>query len=77
MNARLRAAVDAAEQLPDEAQAALAALIEEEITDVAWKRSFSDPRSQTVLDKLEAQLDEEIAAGNVYDWPADAKSQIS
>jgi hypothetical protein len=63
MNARLRAAIVAAEQLPDEAQSEIAAVIEEEIADLAWKLSLNDPRSQTVLDQLEAQLEEEIAAG--------------
>ena len=77
MNARLQAAVAAAEQLPDEAQAEIAALIEVEIADVAWKRALNDPRSQTVMDQMEAQLDAEIAAGEVYDWPDDGGSQTS
>ena len=61
MNARLRAAVTAAEQLPDEIQAEIAEVIEEEIAELAWKASLNDPRSQAVLDELEAQLDAEIA----------------
>jgi hypothetical protein len=75
MNARLRAAVAAAEQLPDEAQAEIAAVIEEELAELAWKQSLNDPRSQAVLDQLEAQLDQEIAAGEVYDWPDDEEGQ--
>jgi hypothetical protein len=68
MNARLQAIVAAAEQLPDETQAEIAAIVEEEIADLlAWNRSFSDPRSQAVLDRLEAQLDAEIAAGEAYE----------
>jgi len=65
MNARLQAAIAAAEQLPDETQAAIAAVIEEELADVAWKRSLNEPRSQSVLDQLEAQLDDEIVAGEI------------
>jgi hypothetical protein len=75
MNKRLIAAVAAAEQLSDEAQAELAAVMEAEMAELAWKQSFNDPRSQTVLDQLEAQLDEEIASGDVYDWPDEKKSQ--
>ena len=63
MNARLQAAVAAAEQLSDDAQAEIAAIMEQEIADLAWEQSLNDPRSQAVLDQLEAQLDEEIAAG--------------
>ena len=77
MNARLRAAVEAAEKLPDEIQAEIAARIEEQLADVEWKKSFDDPRSQSVLDQLEAQLDIEIAAGEVYDWAEDDESQPS
>ena len=75
MNARLQAAVAAAEQLSDDAQAEIAAIMEQEIADLAWKQSLNDPRSQAVLDQLEAQLDEEIIAGEIYDWPTDEKSQ--
>ncbi|MBA2679883.1 MAG: hypothetical protein H0U76_15990 [Ktedonobacteraceae bacterium] len=65
MNARLRAAVTTAEQLPDETQAAIAAVIEEQITAVARKRSLNEPRSPSVLDQREVQLDDEIAAGEI------------
>jgi hypothetical protein len=65
MNARLQAAVAAAEQLPDEAQAEIDALIEDQIADAAWKQLLEDPRSQTVLDQMEAQLEAEIAAGEI------------
>jgi uncharacterized protein YdeI (YjbR/CyaY-like superfamily) len=76
VNARLRAAVTAAEQLPDEIQAEIAEVIEEEIADLAWKASLNDPRSQAVLDELEAELDAEIAAGEVYDnWEEDDEDQ--
>ncbi len=78
MNARLRAAIDAAELLPDEVQAEIAEVIEEEIADLAWKASMHDPRSQAVLNELEAQLDAEIAAGEVYDdWDEDDEDQSS
>jgi hypothetical protein len=70
MNDRLRAALAVVEQLSDGDQALIAAIIDEEIADLlAWKQSFSDPRSQAALDQLEAQLDAQIAAGDVYDWP--------
>ncbi len=75
MNARLQAAVAAAEQLPDEAQAEIAVLIEAQIAEAAWDGSLNDPRSQAVLDQMEAQLDQEIAAGEIYDWPNPDKSQ--
>lgn len=71
MNARLEAAVHSAARLPDELQVEIAALIEEEMDNLAWKAQLNDPRSQAVLDKLEAQLDADIAASAVYDWPDD------
>jgi hypothetical protein len=71
VNARLEAAVQSAAQLPDELQAEIAARIEEEMDDLAWKAQLNDPRSQAVLDQLEAQLDADIAAGAVYHWPED------
>lgn len=78
MNARLRAAITAAEQLSDEIQAEIAEVIEDEIAELAWKASLNDPRSQAVLDELEAQLDAEIAAGEVYDdWEEDNEDQPS
>ncbi len=69
INARLRVAIDAAKQLSEKDQIELAEYIEAEIAELAWKASLNDPRSQTVLDQLEAQLDEEIATGEVSDWP--------
>lgn len=56
---RLRAAVSSAEQLPAQAQDALAAEIERIINDSHWDVLLSDPRFEGAIEALIAQAEQE------------------
>lgn len=70
MNERLRAAVVAAEQLPDETQIALATLIEEALS---WGRVFKDPRHDVAMQRMLEEVDRQIDAGEFQDMPGKHK----
>lgn len=72
MNARLRAAVAAAKQLPDETQAELAAVLE---TEMQWDRTLADPANADAMRAWLQEVDHEIDAGEVFYWPGPRDGQ--
>ena len=56
---RLKAAVSRAEQLPEQAQDALAAEIERILNDARWDALLSDPRFDEAIEALIAQAEQE------------------
>ena len=66
MNARFRAVVAAAEQLPNEIQSELAAVLEAEMQ---WEPTLADPANTEALAAWINEVDQEIDAGEVCDWP--------
>jgi hypothetical protein len=56
---RLKAAIAKAEELPQEAQDALAAQIESAISNARWDALLADPRYDAILEEMIAQADTE------------------
>jgi hypothetical protein len=71
MNSRLRAVMDRAEQLPDEEQEALAALLEEELEERAWDELTQRPGAHAFHDQLRAELREAEERGEVEEITGD------
>lgn len=63
----LRRAFEQAEQLPEEVQRRLAALIAEQLEEQEWDEIVSTPESQRFLAQLAADVAEAEAKGEVED----------
>ena len=65
MNARLRAVMDRAEELPDEEQEALASVLEEELEELEWDELTQRPGAHSFHEQLRAELREAEERGEV------------
>jgi hypothetical protein len=73
MNEQLKHAFEAAQQLPDQAQAAIAARILEEIEEQEWEAIVSQPHVRQRLRELGRQALEEDSAGETEEGGFDCQ----
>ncbi len=75
MSTLLDKALAELKQLPEDTQEAIASdLLEIIESEKRWDKLFADPRSETFLEKMAAEVQAEIDAGNVIDGdPSDMK----
>lgn len=73
---KLRAVIEQAEKLSDEAQEALAEAWEQQLADATWDATLSQPKSLATLDKLVARAKEQVARGEVFDSLRDRSCSI-
>lgn len=68
MNALLDKAISAIQKLPEAEQEAIAREVLERIeADERWEKLFSDPRSETLLERLADDALDEVRQGKVID----------